>query len=62
MGERGRVQRIVEARVDSTDGLAAYLCGSSGMIKAVSDIIKRKGLCPIHREQYYRDNEPAAKK
>ena len=62
MGERGRVQRIVEERVDSTDGLAAYLCGNSGMIKAVSDIIKRKGLCPIHREQYYRDSEPMPKK
>jgi CDP-4-dehydro-6-deoxyglucose reductase, E3 len=61
-GERGRVQRIVEERVDSTEGLAAYLCGSSGMIKTVSDIIKRKGLCPIHREQYYRDSDPTTKK
>jgi CDP-4-dehydro-6-deoxyglucose reductase, E3 len=60
-GERGRVQRIVEERVDSTDGLAVYLCGSSGMIKAVTDIIRRKGVCPIHREQYYRDREPMPK-
>jgi len=57
-GERGRVQRIVEERVDSTDRLAVYVCGNSGMIKAVSDIIRRKGVCPIHREQYYRDAEP----
>jgi len=57
-GETGRVQRIVEERVESADGLSVYLCGNSGMIKAVTDIIRHKGVCPIHREQYYRDREP----
>ena len=55
MGETGRVQAVVEERVTSTDGLSVYLCGNGGMITAVTDIIRRRGVCPIHREQYYRD-------
>lgn len=57
IGETGRVQRIVEERVTTTDGLSVYLCGNGSMISDVTDIIRRKGLCPIRREQYYRDRE-----
>jgi NAD(P)H-flavin reductase len=61
-GETGRVQGIVDEQVTSAEGLSVYLCGNSGMIAAVTEIIRRKRVCPIHREQYYRDrsDEPAA--
>ena len=54
-GTTGRVTKLVEERVPSVSNLAVYLCGNSGMIKDVSDIINKKGLCPIHREKYYDD-------
>ncbi len=55
-GAAGRVQRVVEERVRSAAGLAAYLCGSSAMIASVAEILRRKGECTIHREQYYLDS------
>ncbi|MGH7259210.1 MAG: FAD-binding oxidoreductase [Nitrospiraceae bacterium] len=54
-GTTGRVTKLVEERVSSVSNLAVYLCGNSGMIKDVSDIINKKGLCPIYREKYYDD-------
>ncbi|MDD5543553.1 MAG: FAD-binding oxidoreductase [Acidobacteriia bacterium] len=51
-GERGRVTRLVE-RIDTVERLAVYLCGGSGMIKEVTDLIRGKGLCPIYREKFY---------
>jgi len=57
-GDTGRVQGIIEERVESVDGLSVYLCRNSGMIKGVTEIIRQKGVCAIHREQYYRDREP----
>jgi len=54
-GRVGRVQPVVEELVKTTDGLAAYLCGNSAMIRDVSDTIKRIGRCPVYREQWYRD-------
>lgn len=54
-GERGRVTRLVEERIASVQDLAVYLCGNGGMIKEVSEIIRKKGLCPIYREKYYDD-------
>jgi len=54
-GERGRVTRLVEERVASVNNLAVYLCGNSGMITDVTQIIQKKGLCPIYREKYYDD-------
>jgi len=57
-GETGRVTRLVEERIASVKHLAVYLCGNSGMIKDVTAIIQRKGLCPIHREKYYDDTGP----
>ncbi len=52
-GERGRVTPLLEARVTSVQNLAVYLCGNDGMIKDVTQIIQKRGLCPIYREKYY---------
>lgn len=52
-GARGRVTRLVEERIASVANLDVYLCGNSGMIKDVTEIMRRKGLCPIHREKFY---------
>ena len=57
-GQTGRVTRLVDERIASVDKLAVYLCGNSGMIKDVSAIINRRGLCPIYREKYYDDAGP----
>ncbi|MGH7227629.1 MAG: FAD-binding oxidoreductase [Nitrospiraceae bacterium] len=54
-GEVGRVTKLVEGRIASVKNLAVYLCGSSGMLKAVSEIVNKKGLCPIRREKWYDD-------
>ncbi len=54
-GERGRVTRLVEERVSSVKDLAVYLCGNNGMIKAVTEMVRKKGLCPIYREKFYDD-------
>ncbi len=59
-GAAGRVQRIVEELVTSVEGLSVYLCGNSGMLDAVTRIVRARGLCPIRREQYYRDVEVAS--
>jgi CDP-4-dehydro-6-deoxyglucose reductase len=52
-GEVGRVTRLVEERVPSVQNLAVYLCGSGGMLKDVTEIVQKKGLCPIYREKFY---------
>ncbi len=57
-GKVGRVTRLVEERVSTVANLSVYLCGNSTMIKDVSDIINKKGLCPIYREKYYDDSGP----
>jgi NAD(P)H-flavin reductase len=54
-GSTGRVTGLVEQHVASVHNLEAYLCGNSGMIKDVTAVLNRKGLCPIHREKYYDD-------
>lgn len=54
-GETGRVTKVVEERITSVKNLAVYLCGNSGMIKDVTEIINKKGLCSIYREKYYDD-------
>ena len=52
-GERGRVTRLVEERIASVKNLAVYLCGNEGMLKDVTAVLQKKGLCPIYREKYY---------
>ena len=54
-GEVGRVTKLVEKRIASVKNLAVYLCGNSGMLKDVSEIVNKKGLCPIRREKWYDD-------
>lgn len=54
-GEVGRVTRLAEERLRSVTYLAVYLCGNSGMLRDVSQIISRKGLCPIRTEKWYDD-------
>jgi NAD(P)H-flavin reductase len=54
-GEVGRVLRLIEERIESVKDLAVYLCGNSSMIDDVTTLIRKKGLCPIYREQYYDD-------
>jgi len=54
-GERGRVTRLVEERIVSVKELAVYLCGNSGMIKEITEIVRKKGVCPIYREKFYDD-------
>ena len=54
-GEAGRVTRLAEERVRSVSNLAVYLCGNSGMLQDVSEIINKKGLCPIRKEKWYDD-------
>jgi NAD(P)H-flavin reductase len=54
-GVTGRVTKLVEERVSSVANLAVYLCGNSGMIRDVTALISKKGLCPIHKEKWYDD-------
>jgi NAD(P)H-flavin reductase len=54
-GMVGRVSPLVDARITSVDNLEVFLCGNAAMIRDVRDIIRKKGLCPIHTEQYYDD-------
>jgi NAD(P)H-flavin reductase len=54
-GESGRVLRMVAERIESVKNLAVYLCGNSTMIADVTALIRKKGLCPVYREQYYDD-------
>lgn len=54
-GATGYVQELVRAEVNNVDHLAVYVCGNSAMIKEVVAILRSLGVCPIHREQYYRD-------
>ena len=52
-GATGRVQSAVEAATGRVDDLAVYVCGSHAMIQSVSALIRSRGICPIHWEQYY---------
>lgn len=54
-GQAGTVTSLVEHRIASVENLAAYVCGNESMIKDVTAALRTKGLCPIHREQYFRD-------
>jgi NAD(P)H-flavin reductase len=54
-GAVGRVQRLVEAEAAQVEDLAVYICGNSAMIESVIALVRARGLCPIHTEQYYRD-------
>jgi NAD(P)H-flavin reductase len=59
-GSRGTVTPLVESRIATVSNLDAYVCGNGAMIKDVTAVLNRKGLCPVYREQYYHDAVPAA--
>jgi NAD(P)H-flavin reductase len=52
-GATGRVTTLVEDRILSVQRLAVYLCGSGGMIRDVTALLNKVGLCPVYREKYY---------
>jgi NAD(P)H-flavin reductase len=54
-GAVGRVSPLVEALVTNVANLDVFLCGNAAMIRDVREIIRKKGLCPIHTEEYYDD-------
>ena len=60
-GARGTVTPLVErSRIGTVSNLEAYVCGNEAMIKDVTAVLNRKGLCHVYREQYYRDAASAA--
>jgi NAD(P)H-flavin reductase len=59
-GSRGTVTPLVDSRIETVSNLDAYVCGNQSMIKDVTAALNRKGLCPVYREQYYRDDASAA--
>jgi CDP-4-dehydro-6-deoxyglucose reductase len=57
-GPRGRVQPLVETFLEAhgaLDDVAVYVCGGSAMIASIVAMVRARGVCPIHREQYYKD-------
>jgi NAD(P)H-flavin reductase len=52
-GAVGRVQSLVEMHTARVDDLAVYVCGGHEMVTSVTSLIQSRGLCPIHREQYF---------
>ena len=52
-GAVGRVQTHLDSHIAAVDDLAVYVCGSKAMITSVIEQIRARGMCPIHREQYY---------
>jgi NAD(P)H-flavin reductase len=53
-GASGYVTPLVESHVTSVENLEVFLCGNGGMIRDAREVLRRKGLCPIRVEQYYR--------
>lgn len=51
-GAAGRVVQLVASEIGAVANLEAYLCGNGSMVRDVRDIIRRRGLCAIHTEQY----------
>jgi NAD(P)H-flavin reductase len=56
-GAVGRVLPLIEAGVGHVTNLDVFLCGNAAMIRDVREIIRKKGLCPIHTEEYYDDRD-----
>jgi CDP-4-dehydro-6-deoxyglucose reductase, E3 len=52
-GSTGRVTTLVEINMASVSNVTFFLCGNGGMIRDVTTIVRKKGLCPIRTEQYY---------
>jgi hypothetical protein len=41
--------------MSTVENLEAFLCGNAAMLQEIKEILRAKGLCPIHTEQYYDD-------
>jgi NAD(P)H-flavin reductase len=52
-GAVGRVQSHIAPHLATLDDLAVYVCGSKAMITSVTEEVRSRGTCPIHREQYF---------
>jgi len=52
-GSIGRVTKLVENQISSVNNVTFFLCGNGGMIRDTTEIVRKKGLCPIRTEQYY---------
>jgi CDP-4-dehydro-6-deoxyglucose reductase, E3 len=57
-GPQGRVQAVLESQFKTVDGLEIYLCGNGAMIKDIAQLMKSRGDCTIHREQYFAPPRP----
>lgn len=51
-GAVGWVSSLVESHITNVSNLDVFLCGHAAMIRDVRAIVRHKGLCPIHMEQY----------
>ena len=54
-GAVGWVSPLVESQITNVSNLDVFLCGNAAMIRDVRDVLRKRGLCPIHTEQYYDD-------
>jgi NAD(P)H-flavin reductase len=54
-GAVGRVSPLIENQISDVSNLDVFLCGNAAMIHDVRGILRTRGLCPIHTEQYYDD-------
>jgi len=52
-GERGRVTPLVRRALRPCRTSPSISAGTKGMIKDVTAVLQKKGLCPIYREKYY---------
>ncbi len=52
-GASGRVTQLIEAQIARVDQLDVYVCGSQAMIQDVKNVLRTKGLCPVHTEKFY---------
>ena len=41
---------LVESRIATVSNLEAYVCGNEAMIKDVTAVLNRKGLCAVYRD------------
>jgi NAD(P)H-flavin reductase len=57
-GAVGRVSLLIEHRIHDVSNLDVFLCGNAAMIHDVREILRNRGLCPIHTEQYYDNRRP----
>lgn len=58
-GAHGHVQQLIERRIAKVDDVAVYICGGSAMTTSVTALIRARGVCPIHKELYYKESADA---